>query len=84
MHKVKVHFNKPDPLPATISKYKDFNRFIYRYQQFYTTSGIRHLFRYDIKKLVLIVIIVVLILLMIFAEDGEAQNVTPDKIESTR
>ena len=84
MHKIKVHFNKPDPAPATISKYKDFNRFINRYQQFYTPSGIRNLFKYDIKKLVLVVIIVVLILLMIFAEDGEAKNVTQDKIESTK
>ena len=84
MHKVKVHFNRPNPSPGTIGKYKNFKRFVERYQQFHTPSGIRNLFKYDIKKLVLIVIIVVFILLMLFSEEGETKSINPANTESTR
>lgn len=67
-HPVKVKFNAPEPSRQVIGKYKNFNRFIDRYKQFHTPSGIRFLFSHDIKKLVFIVIIVLLLLILLLSE----------------
>ncbi len=73
MNHIKVIINKPDPPDLIIRKYKNFNLFIDRYKQYHTTSGIRNLFKNDIKKLVFIVIIVLLLLILLFSE-GEAYS----------
>ncbi len=73
MNNIKVNINKPDPPDIVIRKYKNFDLFIDRYKQYHTSSGIRNLFKNDIKKLVLIVIIVLLLLILLLSE-GEAHS----------
>ena len=68
MHSVKVKFNPPDPSPEIIRKHKNFNQFIDRYRQFHTPSGIRYLFKYDIKRLVFVVIIILILLILLLTE----------------
>ncbi len=76
MHKIKVNINKPDPSEAVVRKYKNFDRFVSKYQQFHTPSGIRYLFKHDIKRLVLVVIIILLLLILLLSEEGEASATT--------
>ena len=68
MHPVKVKFNVPDPEPNIINKYKNFSQFIDGYKRFHTPSGIRYLFKYDIKRLVLVIIVITLLLIMLLSE----------------
>ena len=71
MSQIKVNINKPDPPDLVIRRYKNFDLFIDRYKQYHTPSGIRNLFKNDIKKLVFIVIIILLLLILLLSE-GEA------------
>ena len=71
MDHIKVNINKPDPPDFVIRKYKNFDLFIDRYKMYHTPSGIRNLFKNDIKKLVFIVIIILLLLILLLSE-GEA------------
>lgn len=71
MSQIKVIVNKPAPPDFVIRKYKNFDLFIDRYKQYHTPSGIRNLFKNDIKKLVFIVIIILLLLILLLSE-GEA------------
>jgi hypothetical protein len=72
MHQLKVKFNDTGPTPNLIGKYKNFDHFIDGYKKFHTPSGIRYLFRYDIKKLVFVVIIVLLLLMLLLTESNLA------------
>ena len=72
MTKIKVRINPPTPSKEAIAKHKDFNAFMHRYQQYYTTRGIRHLLYNDRRKLVYLVIIIIFLLLMLFADDIES------------
>lgn len=76
MHKIKVHINKPDPPLSVINKYKSFEQFIDRYKRYHTPSGIRYLFKHDIKKLVFIVIIIILLLILLLTEEGEGKTLS--------
>ncbi len=68
MAKVKVNFN-PGPIDRSIiKKHKDFGKFIHNYQKYYSSRGIRYMFRYERKKLVFIVLILIFLLLMLFTD----------------
>lgn len=73
MSQIKVNINKPDPPDFVIRKYKNFELFIDRYKQYHTPTGIRNLFKNDIKRLVFVVIIILLLLILLLS-DGEAHT----------
>lgn len=60
------------PPREVILRHKDFDTFMSRYQQYYTTRGIRRMLYHDRRKLVYIVLIIIFLLLMLFGEDQAA------------
>ncbi len=68
MASIKVKIDPSTPSYSVINRQKNFDRFMDRYKQYYTTRGIRHMLYHDRKKLVLIVILAIFLLLMLFQE----------------
>ena len=68
MAQVKVRINPEIPDSESIAKHKDFGQFIKNYQKYYTSRGIRYMFKHERKKLVFIVIVIIFLLLMLLAE----------------
>lgn len=68
MAKIRVKINGPEPSKKSVMQYRNFNRFMDQYKQYYSTSGIRNMLYNDRKKLIYIVIIILFLLLLIFVE----------------